>query len=132
MTFKIVPESGVRTGSLQSGQLQVIGGVAPQDIDRLSAAGQELVIRPNPGVVFGLTGNESRPLVSDPAVRHAIGLAVNPQDVVDTALNDNFKVATSVLAANTPGWVDLSASGPGPLGGPRRAASSIRRDSMLV
>ena len=109
VTFKIVPEPGVRTGSLQSGQLQVIGGVAPQDIERLSGAGQELVIRPNPGVTFGLTGNESRPLVSDPAVRQAIGLAVNPQDVVDTALNENFKVATSVLGENTPGWVDLSA-----------------------
>ena len=32
VTFKIVPESSVRTGSLESGQVQVIGGVAPQDM----------------------------------------------------------------------------------------------------
>ena len=61
MTFKIVPESGVRTGSLESGQLQVIGGVAPQDIDKLKSAGSALVIRPNPGISFGLGFNAARP-----------------------------------------------------------------------
>ena len=109
VTFKIVPESGVRTGSLESGQLQVIGGVAPQDLDKLTAAESELVIRPNPGVAFNLNFNLARPLVGDPAVREAISLAIIPQDVVDTSLNENFAVATSPLAANTPGWVDLSA-----------------------
>jgi len=110
VVFKIVPESGVRTGSLQSGQVQVIGGVAPQDIAGLKSSGFGLVVRPNPGVTFGLTANESRPLVADLAVRQAIAHAVNATDVRDTALNEYFNVATSALAANTPGWADQSAS----------------------
>lgn len=109
VVFKIVPESGVRTGSLESGQVQVIGGVAPQDISGLKDSGFGLVVRPNPGLTFGLTANVSRPIVGDLAVRQAIAHAVNATDVRDTALNEYFKVATSSLAANTPGWADQSA-----------------------
>jgi len=107
--FKIVPESSVRTGSLESGQVQVIGGVAPQDIKTLSDAGHPLVIRGNPGLAFGISPVESRPIVADDSVRKAIALAINPTDVRDVALNDSFAVATSSLANNTPGWSDQAA-----------------------
>ncbi len=110
VVFKIVPESGVRTGSLDSGQVQVIGGVAPQDISSLGDAGHSLVIRANPGLVFGLSPVETRPIVADPTVREALALSVNAADVRDAALNDNFAVATSSLARNTPGWADESGS----------------------
>lgn len=106
--FKIVPESGVRTGSLNSGQVDVIGGVAPQDISTLQDAGHPLVVRTNPGLTFGLTPVETRPVVADQDVRSAIALAVNPTDVRDAALNDSFAVATSSLAHNTPGFADQS------------------------
>jgi len=106
VVFKIVPESGVRTGSLESGQVRVIGGVAPQDIKTLSDAGHPLVVRANPGLAFGISPVESRPIVADDNVRKAIALAINPADVRDVALNDSFAVATSSLAHNTPGWSD--------------------------
>lgn len=108
VVFKIVPESGVRTGSLDSGQVQAIGGVAPQDIDTLGESGHTLVVRANPGLAFGLSPVQSRPLVADPQVRRAIALSVNATDVRDAALNDHFAVATSSLAHNTPGWTDQS------------------------
>ncbi|MBM9465837.1 ABC transporter substrate-binding protein [Nakamurella leprariae] len=109
VVFKIVPESGVRTGSLDSGQVQVIGGVAPQDNAGLEAAGHNLVVRANPGISFGLTAVETQPIVADEQVRLAIARAINATDVRDAVLDDHFAVATSPLAANTPGWVDLSA-----------------------
>lgn len=107
VTFQVVPEASVRTGSLQSGQLDAISSVQPSDVDTLQAQ-YDLVTRANPGQVFGLTFNQKRPIVSDLAVRKAIAQAVDPKAVRDTALNDLFKVADSVLGSTTPGYADTS------------------------
>lgn len=108
VTFQVAPEASVRTGSLTSGQVHVIGGVQPTDIATLEQSGFPLVHRANPGISFGLTFNGSSPIGSDPAVREAVGLAINPTEVRDTALVDGFAVATSVLASTTPGVADVS------------------------
>lgn len=107
VTFQVVPEASVRTGSLQSGQLDAISSVQPSDVDTLQAQ-YDLVTRANPGQVFGLTFNQKRPIVSDLVVRKAIAQAVDPKAVRDTALNDLFKVADSVLGSTTPGYADTS------------------------
>lgn len=109
VTFQVVPEASVRTGSLQSGQLDAISSVQPSDVDTLKSQ-YELVTRANPGQVFGLTFNQKRPLVSDLVVRKAIAQAVDPKTVRDTSLNDLFKVATSVLGSTTPGYTDTSSA----------------------
>jgi len=107
VTFQVVPEASVRTGSLQSGQLDAISSVQPSDVDTLKTQ-YDLVTRANPGQVFGLTFNQKRPLVADLAVRKAIAQTVDAETVRDTALNDLFKVGTSVLGSTTPGYVDTS------------------------
>jgi len=109
VTFQVVPEASVRTGSLQSGQLDAISSVQPSDVDTLRSQ-YELVTRANPGQVFGLTFNQKRPLVSDLVVRRAIAQAVDPKTVRDTSLNDLFEVATSVLGSTTPGYTDTSSA----------------------
>ncbi|MDP4332169.1 ABC transporter substrate-binding protein [Curtobacterium sp. A7_M15] len=109
VTFQVVPEASVRTGSLQSGQLDAISSVQPSDVDTVKSQ-YELVTRANPGQVFGLTFNQKRPLVADLAVRKAIAQAVDPKTVRDTSLNDLFKVATSVLGSTTPGYEDTSSA----------------------
>jgi len=108
VTFQIVPEASVRTGSLTSDQVDVIGGVQPTDVETLDSSGYPLVWRGNPGITFGLSFNQSRPIVSDIAVREAISAAIDATTVRDTSLNDYFNVATSVLAENTPGFADQS------------------------
>jgi peptide/nickel transport system substrate-binding protein len=106
--FNVVPEAGVRTGSLTSKQVDVIGGVLPQDIATLRSAKFPLVIRPNPGVAFGLSTFTTHPLLTDVKVRLALQTAIDRTTIQAAALTPEFKVATSVLAANTPGYVDLS------------------------
>jgi peptide/nickel transport system substrate-binding protein len=108
VTFQVVPEPAVRTGSLTSGQVDVIGGVQPVDIDTLTASNFPLVTRGNPGVSFGVYFNESSPIVSDIVVREAIARATNAEEIRDTSLNDEFNVGTSILAATTPGYADQS------------------------
>jgi peptide/nickel transport system substrate-binding protein len=108
VTFQVIPEQGVRTGALTSDQVDAIGGVQPTDIETIQGAGLDLVHRANPGISFGLTFDEARPLGADPAVRQAVALAIDPKVVRDTALSDGFAVAKSPLASTTPGVADES------------------------
>ncbi|WP_345800434.1 ABC transporter substrate-binding protein [Microbacterium sp. AZCO] len=110
VTFQIVPEASVRTGGLESDQFDVIGGVQPTDVPVVQAANLPLVHRANPGISFGLTFNEARPIVSDIVVREAIASAVNAEEVRDTSLNELFNVGTSALAKNTPSYADQSSN----------------------
>lgn len=107
--FRIVPESGVRTGSLQSGEVDAIGSIGQQDEVPLSEVGAQLLARPNPGLTFGIGFNLTRPIVSDPAVRQALSLAINRQEVVTAVHTSQTKPATSVLASTTPSYADESA-----------------------
>ncbi|SFR69489.1 peptide/nickel transport system substrate-binding protein [Agromyces sp. CF514] len=106
VVFQVVPEASVRTGSLTSEQVDVVGGVQPNDVQTIEDAGFPLVYRGNPGATFGVYFNESRPAVADLDVRKAIAAAIDPEVVRDTALNDLFAVATSSLAQTTPGFAD--------------------------
>lgn len=106
--FTVIPESGVRTGSLSSDQLDAVSDALPQDAPQIEAVGGEVLTTPNPGVPFGLQPNVSRGVLADPVVRQAIIPAINRQELIDTVLGEDFKVATGALAANTPGYKDLS------------------------
>ncbi|SMQ59121.1 ABC transporter substrate-binding protein [Agreia sp. VKM Ac-1783] len=110
VTFQVVPEASVRTGSLTSDQVDVIGGVQPIDVDTLTASGLPIVSRGNPGVSFGVYFNVARPLVADIAVREALSYATDATEIRDTSLNDLFNVGTSILTETTPSYSDESAN----------------------
>lgn len=106
--FEVVPESGVRAGSLQSEQVDVIGNIAPQDIDGLNAANATLLDKVNPGIPMGLRINHSHELLEDDAVREAISLAINREEIADAVYPEGTPAATSVLSSTTPDHTDLS------------------------
>ncbi|WP_420094701.1 ABC transporter substrate-binding protein [Nocardia asteroides] len=107
--FTVVPESGVRTGSLSSDQLDAVSDALPQDAPQIEATGGSVLTTANPGVVFGLQPNVTRGPLRDPAVRTALLTAIDRQELIDTVLGPQFAPATSVLGAKTPGYQDLSA-----------------------
>jgi len=106
--FTVVPESGVRAGGLASDQFDAVGDVLPQDVPQVDGAGGSVLTRTNPGVAFVLQPNVSAAPLDDVAVRQALNLAIDRQQLVDTVLSDAFEPATSVLASTTPGYTDLS------------------------
>lgn len=106
--FTVVPESGVRTGSLVSGQLDAVSDALPQDAPQIEASGGQVATASNPGIPFGLQPNVTRGPLRDRAVRTALLPAINRQELVDTVLGPQFRPATSTLAHTTPGYVDLS------------------------
>lgn len=85
--FKIVPESGNRTGGLSSGQIDAAGSVAPNDISTIEAT-EIVVSRANLGTVFGVYFNVEQPEFHDEKVRKAVALAVDATEIRDGALND--------------------------------------------
>jgi peptide/nickel transport system substrate-binding protein len=109
IVFTVLPESGVRTGGLQSGQVDAIGSVGRADEAALKASGVQLLARANPGVVFGLSPNNSRPPLNDEKVRQAFALAIDRKQIADTVFPAGTWPATSVLAHTTPGYTDLGA-----------------------
>ncbi|WP_433622524.1 ABC transporter substrate-binding protein [Nocardia sp. CA-120079] len=107
--FTVVPESGVRTGSLISGQLEAVSDALPQDAPQIEAASGRVLSTANPGVPFGFQTNVTRGPLRDAAVRQALLPAIDRKQLVDTVLGPQFKPATSTLASSTPGYQDLSA-----------------------
>lgn len=108
LVFSIVPEASVRSGSLQSKQVDAISSISPQDTELIESTGGHLLSRTNPGIPLNLAVNNSRPIVSDVRVREAISRALDRQQVIDTVLTPQYGVATSVLSHTTPGYADES------------------------
>ncbi|MEV6825039.1 ABC transporter substrate-binding protein [Amycolatopsis sp. NPDC051102] len=107
--YKIVPEPGVRTGSLASGQLDAATDIQPVDEPQFTGNGFSENIRPNPGVVFNLHANTTRGVLTDEKVRLAVLKGVDRAEVVNTVLTPNYRAATSILGSATPLYTDLSA-----------------------
>lgn len=105
--FLIIPESGVRLGSLASGQIDVNTGVAPQDEGVIDTQGLVLLTRANPGVVYNLALNESTPLFADISVRQALNKAIDRAEL-QRIISRYQKPATALLASSTPLYRDLS------------------------
>lgn len=105
--FLIIPESGVRLGSLVSGQIDVDTGVVPQNEQTLEARQLPLLTRANPGVVFVLAPNEKSPLYTELALRQALNKAID-REQLRTIISRYQKPATALLASSTPYYRDLS------------------------
>ncbi|GAA3208554.1 ABC transporter substrate-binding protein [Oerskovia jenensis] len=108
VTVKFVPEASVRTGSLLSGQIDATAAISTVDLPQFDGNGFWLAYRANPGVVFNLFPNESRPLAADPAVRQAISKGIDREEIAATLLTPQDEPATSVLSHSTPLWADVS------------------------
>ncbi|BCK53748.1 ABC transporter substrate-binding protein [Nocardia wallacei] len=106
--FTVVPESGVRAGSVSSNQLDAVSDALPQDAPQIEAAGGKVQVTPNPGLPFGIQPNVTRGPLRDAAVRAALESAIDRQELVDTVLGPQFRPASSSLGSKTPAYVDLS------------------------
>lgn len=108
VTFNVVAESGVRAGSVGSGQVDAIAGVRRQDEAVLRRGGARVERRANPGVVFNLGFNNARPLTRDVRVRQAAQAAINRAEIASAVFPGGTRPAASVLSRTTPSYTDLS------------------------
>jgi peptide/nickel transport system substrate-binding protein len=107
VTFKIIPEAGNRTGSLQSGQIDATAAISAADAKLFDGNGFWNETRANPGVVYNLYSNESSPKLKETAVRQAISKAINREEITETLLTEADQPAKGVLSHTTPFFSDL-------------------------
>src|SRR5699024_6229592 len=88
----------------------VIGNIAPQDEAGLEGSGAQLLSRTNPGIDMGLRINHNNELLADPAVREALAIGINREDIASTVYPEATPTATSILSSTTPGHTALSDS----------------------
>ena len=99
-----MPESGVRTGSLQSGEVDAIGSIGPQDEAPLTGTAPSCW--PGPTRAWSSASALTTPARSaaDPAVRRALLAAINRRKLVTAVYTSQTKPATSILASTTPDY----------------------------
>jgi peptide/nickel transport system substrate-binding protein len=107
LVLKVVPETRVRVGGLQSGEFDAVAAVPPQDEQTLKTTGFPLLARPVPGLVQSLNVNVARPATKDPAVRRALQKAIDRDEIVRTVYTPDYRTARSALASTTPHFADV-------------------------
>lgn len=108
ITFQVLPEDSVRTGALLSGQIQVSTTVPANDVDTITGQGFDIVSRSSAGIVYTYYANVTDPILSDPAVRQALQIGIDRDEIHDTVFNEFQKVPTSILSTTHPNYRDLS------------------------
>lgn len=102
-TFKVIPESGVRTGQLRSGELDVDTIPLTEDVTAFEQdSGFKVVGRPYPGLGVTLVPNLQRPVLQDVKVRQALVEGVDREELVAGVLTKYDKVPESPLTSVTP------------------------------
>jgi peptide/nickel transport system substrate-binding protein len=101
--FKVIPEESVRTGTLKSGETQLIDDVAPLEYDSITKDSKFAIIskgQPGSGFVLLLNTTSTGP-ISDPAVRQAIEYAVDREGLNKSVFQGLNKAAWSPLMRPT-------------------------------
>lgn len=111
VTISIVPETGVRMGSLRSGQVDAVAGVPPREAAGLSGDRFQLLKKEQPGIAYSLFLNSTRTPWTDAAVRRAIAKAIDTKQIAAALYQDQYAQATSILTPKTPGYVPVLPEG---------------------
>ncbi|MGH6859298.1 MAG: ABC transporter substrate-binding protein [Phyllobacterium sp.] len=109
LTLRSIPERSVRVGSFVSGEVQAFFDASTDDLPNLEASGASIISGTSSGITGVLLINTSVPLLGDKAVRQALQVAINRQEIIDGLFAGHIKPATGVLSTNHPGYLDQSA-----------------------
>lgn len=106
--IQTIPESTVRTGALQSGDLDATLDVQPTDERLLARSGFQILAQTVPGTTISFNLNAGFAPTDDVAVRKALSLGWDRNSLKKAVLTGSYAVATSVLGSKVPGYADYS------------------------
>ena len=101
ITFKPVPESGSRVAMMQTGEVDYIFPVSPNQVETLENEGGVEVVQKPSLVVKYFSMNTMKGPFKDPQVRKALNYAIDKQAYVDVVYNGYAETAKSSIAPNT-------------------------------
>lgn len=103
VVFKFVEEASVRSGTLETGEIQVAQEVPSIDVAGLDASPDiDVLIKPGPGTGIMLLFNMSKPPTDDLKVRQAINYAVDQEAISETLYQGVLGPAYGPLSPVTP------------------------------
>lgn len=82
VVFRVLPEEATRLLMLETGELDLIDGVSPASVKRLSARGDLQLLATGGRRIYSLQWNCERPALADAATRRALSLALDRQRLV--------------------------------------------------
>lgn len=104
--FRFFQDPATRAIALESGQVQIMGEIPPQDAGRLEEnPAYQLYPVPIPGQPLQLFLNTTRPPTDELAVRQALIHATDRETIVNTVFGPWSPVASAPLTAVTLGYV---------------------------
>ncbi len=109
VTFRAIPEVGLRVGAVTSGQAHIARGIQPTDEAQADGTSARLVAVQAPELTANwaaFRGNAE--IVDDVDVRRALQIGIDREALKATVLSDSYEIAGSVLNHSAPGFVDLS------------------------
>jgi peptide/nickel transport system substrate-binding protein len=130
LIFKVVPDSATRLVQLQTGEIQAMDGIDPNDlpiIERDKAL--KLITGPGLNVCY-LAFNCERPPLTDRYLRRAIAAAINKRDLVDIVYRGAATVARNPLPPFIAGHNDETPESPKPSVLDYQFARPVRFDVM--
>ena len=99
ITFRFIPENSARVVALETGEVDVITNLPPNDARRLEDTQGLSVAYPSSVRVLYIGFNTSREPFSDPRVRRALNYAVNKEAIVNTILQGSGRVSTAPVVS---------------------------------
>ncbi|MFT4190284.1 MAG: ABC transporter substrate-binding protein [Comamonas sp.] len=106
ITYKLVAEPSLRVAAVQSGQADVAYNASPQELKSLKQEGFTIATPRYLGFVNGWAINTQVAPYDDPKVRQALQAAIDRQQIIDTVYTPDWKLASSFIQSNVPGWSD--------------------------
>lgn len=95
--FEVVKENSVRADKLMTGEVDIIDGIDPNDVDRLKADSNVNFLSA-PGMNINYMGMRTdREPFDDPKVREAVSRAINREELVQSLYKGNAVVANGPL-----------------------------------
>jgi len=104
ITIKIVRNEKTRYAKLRAGEIDIVqNGISRDTLRTLERRNPDLKIIKRPSLKTTYIGfNMKDPLVSNPAIRDAISLAINRQEIIDIILNGMAIPARTILPPTSP------------------------------
>ncbi len=105
--YTVIPDNSARLNALMTGEVDLIDGLNPSDIQRVEDdPNLQIIERPSMNVGYlGFTVNRDNPL-SDPAVRVALSHAVPKKDLIEAFYAGYAEPAKTVMPPSVEGYND--------------------------
>ncbi|WP_345803354.1 ABC transporter substrate-binding protein [Microbacterium sp. AZCO] len=106
ITYKIVAEPTLRTGSVESGQADVAYNASPQELDALKDEGFVVGVPRYLGFANGYALNVTTAPFGDKAVRQAFSHGIDRDEILSTVYTDDWHAAETFVQSNVPEATD--------------------------